>query len=283
MVGDPDPDVFADLDPQRVGRARMLELSEMVTKHVSDRAYNWAIVAYPNEGWASTVFGEPDVDRLWDEVAKATRLYEDDPVRAWWDHMKTLNERARQMNEKGFEALRFAGGGTDLTVGLNPGSIWMSADFETSEGLRHVPNLPTEEIFTSPDLRPGVRLWLSFVSHAIVLPARGSFNDRWSYLPFFSFFAARFSFRLFLASFFSDLPPLSLEATAPPWSTSFPCHHRECAGPAEESSLGSLKSPAADPASTGGLAMELEEQGKDLPSDLARAARTVERAFRTRR
>ena len=151
VVGDPDPDLFADLDPQRTGKARMLELSELTTKHVSDRAINWAIVAYPNVGWATTVFGEPDVDRLWDAVAKATRLNESDPVGAWWAHVKELSKRADQMNERRFDALHFVGGGTDLVVGLNPGSRWMCADFETRFGLHHVPNLPTEEIFTTPN------------------------------------------------------------------------------------------------------------------------------------
>jgi aminopeptidase len=153
IVGDPEPELFTDLDPARVGKARMLELREESTKQVNERSVAWAIVACPNEGWAEAVFGEPDVDRLWDAVARATRLYEDDPVAAWWAHVDELGARADALNELDLDSLRYTGPGTDLTVGLLPGSRWMSARFETSWGQRHVPNLPTEEVFTTPDRR----------------------------------------------------------------------------------------------------------------------------------
>ena len=151
IAGAPDPDIFSGLDAARVGKARMLELSEETTKQVNDRSVAWAIVAYPNEGWAEAVFGEPDVDKLWDAVARATRLYDDDPVATWWEHMDLLAARAATLNDLGLDALRYTGAGTDLTVGLLPGSRWMSAGFETCWGQRHIPNLPTEEVFTTPD------------------------------------------------------------------------------------------------------------------------------------
>jgi aminopeptidase len=151
IAGDPEPDLFADLDPERVGNARMLDLAQRHVRMVGERLMSWVIVAYPNEGWAQTVFGEPDVDRLWEAVGKATRLYDDDPVTSWWDHVAELGKRADLLNERRFDALRYTGPGTDLTVGLNKGSIWMSANFETAWGQKHVPNLPTEEVFTTPD------------------------------------------------------------------------------------------------------------------------------------
>ncbi len=153
VMGDPEPNLFSDLDPERVGRARMLELSDLSNRQTNDRSVAWVIVAYPNEGWATEVFGEPDVDRLWDAVAKATRLYEDDPVEAWWAHVEELGRRTDVLNEERFDALRYVGPGTDLIVGLSPRSRWTSARFETSWGRRHVPNIPTEEVFTSPDFR----------------------------------------------------------------------------------------------------------------------------------
>lgn len=153
IAGDPEPDLFADLDPERVGKARMLELADRKTRAVGQRSLSWVIVAYPNEGWARTVFGEPDVERLWDAVARATRLYDDDPVRSWWDHVTELGNRARALNELHFDAIHYSGPGTDLTVGLNEKSRWMSAEFETAWGQKHVPNLPTEEVFTTPDFR----------------------------------------------------------------------------------------------------------------------------------
>ena len=152
IVGDPEPELFSGLDPHRVGKARMLELREESNKQLNERSVAWAIVACPNEGWADAVFGEPDVDRLWDAVARATRLYDEDPVASWWEHVDRLGARADALNELGLDALRYTGPGTDLTIGLLPGSRWMSAGgFETAWGQRHIPNLPTEEVFTTPD------------------------------------------------------------------------------------------------------------------------------------
>lgn len=151
IVGDPEPELFSDLDPARVGKARMLELREETTKQVNERSVAWSIVAYPNAGWADAVFGDPDVDRLWDAVARATRLYEDDPVGAWRAHVEELAARADALNALRLDALRYRGPGTDLTIGLLPGSRWMSARFETAWGQPHIPNIPTEEVFTTPD------------------------------------------------------------------------------------------------------------------------------------
>jgi aminopeptidase len=153
IVGDPEPELLADLDGARVGKTRMRELAERYVKATNQRLINWVIVAYPNEGWAQTVFGEPDVERLWGAVADATRLDEPDPIQAWRDHIDKLVERGNLMNERAFDAIRFRGPGTDLTVGLIPGARWCTALEETVDGRRHVVNMPTEEIFTSPDRR----------------------------------------------------------------------------------------------------------------------------------
>ncbi|MDQ3823870.1 MAG: aminopeptidase, partial [Actinomycetota bacterium] len=153
VTGDPEPELLSDLDGERVGKARMKDLAEENLRQTNERLVNWTIVAYPNEGWARTVFGEPDVERLWEAVAVCVRLDRDDPVAAWREHVARLAERAAGMNERRFDALRFRGPGTDLTVGLLPGSRWESADAATVWGQKHVPNIPTEEIFTTPDPR----------------------------------------------------------------------------------------------------------------------------------
>ena len=88
ITGNPEPELFADLDGGRVARARMREVSE-ASLRLSDGRCNWSIVAFPNEGWARTVFGEPDVERLWQAVATAVRLDEPDPVEAWREHIAT--------------------------------------------------------------------------------------------------------------------------------------------------------------------------------------------------
>lgn len=153
ISGDPEPDLMADLDPERVGKARMLKLSEASIRHTMERVNNWTIVAYPNEGWAQKIFGEPDVEKLWDALEFAVRLDEDDPVAAWNAHTEMLDTRAQQLNERAFDAVRFHGPGTDLTVGMIPGAKWGCALFSTAWGRKHVPNMPTEEVFTSPDFR----------------------------------------------------------------------------------------------------------------------------------
>jgi aminopeptidase len=153
ITGDPDPELLSDLDGARVGKARMVALAEENLRLLNERLVNWSIVAYPNEGWARTVFGEPDVERLWGALGKAVRLDEPDPVVAWHDHMDRLVARAAALNERRFDAIHFSGPGTDLTVGLLPVSIWMAAAFETSWGRRHIPNMPTEEVYTTPDYR----------------------------------------------------------------------------------------------------------------------------------
>jgi aminopeptidase len=153
ITGEAEPALLAGLDQRRVGAARMTEYNDYSLRVATQRRVSWVVAAYPNEGWARAVFGEPDVERLWDAVARAVRLDEPDPVEAWRQHVARLSERARLLTERRFDAIRFHGDGTDFTVGLLPGSIWESAEAETDWGLRHVPNLPTEEVYTTPDRR----------------------------------------------------------------------------------------------------------------------------------
>jgi aminopeptidase len=151
ITGNPEPELFADLDGDRVGRARMREVAEESLK-LTDGLCNWTIVAYPNEGWAETVLGEPDVERLWEAVGKAVRLDQPDPVAAWREHIARLQQRAATLNEHRFDHLRYRGPGTDLTVGLHPDGDWLAA-LDESRGIKHVANMPTEEVFTTPDAR----------------------------------------------------------------------------------------------------------------------------------
>jgi len=152
-TGDPEPELLADLDGERVGRARMTEVIEIVRTQLLERSVNWNGVAFPNPGWAEKVFGEPDLDRLWEAVAFCTRLDEPDPVQAWREHMQKLERRAEALTAMRFDALHYSGPGTDFTVGLLDDARWLSALFRTAAGIEYVPNMPTEEIFTTPDCR----------------------------------------------------------------------------------------------------------------------------------
>jgi aminopeptidase len=136
-----------------VGRADPREIRAAQLESISGRHVNWAIAAAPNGGWATQVFGEPDIERLWGAIAAATRLDADDPVAAWREHTDRLQARADALNERAFDAIRFTGPGTELEVGLLETVPWRCATLETRAGITHVPNLPTEEVFVSPNWR----------------------------------------------------------------------------------------------------------------------------------
>ena len=150
ITGDPEPELFSDLDPKRIAKARAKLVAEKILKATNDREIAWTIIGYPNAGWAEAVFGTPDVERLWEAVAIATRLDEPDPVAAWQEHIRRLRDRAALLDERRFDTIRFRGPGTDLTVGLTPESRWLTGAEESLDGIPHVVNMPTEEVFTTP-------------------------------------------------------------------------------------------------------------------------------------
>ena len=150
-LGDAEPELMADLDGKRVGRAMMQEVNEIVLQQLRENSVNWCAVGAPNEGWARQMFGEPDVERLWELVAFCMRLDEADPVTAWREHSERLEARAEALTGLRPDALRYRGPGTDLTVGLLPTSRWLGGSSETAGGITFVANMPTEEVFTAPD------------------------------------------------------------------------------------------------------------------------------------
>jgi aminopeptidase len=152
-MGRPEPQLLADLDGERVGRAIKAEIAEIVRRQYLENSVNWCGVGAPNPGWATQVFGEPDVERLWEKVSFCMRLDEPDPVAAWREQMDRLDARAAALTGLRPDALRYRGPGTDLTVGLFPTAHWGSARFRTARGIDYVANMPTEEIFTTPDPR----------------------------------------------------------------------------------------------------------------------------------
>jgi len=120
---------------------------------VSARAVNWTIVPAPTPVWAQQVFGSPDMEPLWQAIEKVIRLDRPDPVAEWRAHLARLQRIATALNDRRFESVRYRGPGTDLVVGLLPSSHWVGGDDMTSFGVNHVGNLPTDEVFTSPDCR----------------------------------------------------------------------------------------------------------------------------------
>ena len=148
------PGLFDDLDPIRAGRDRLPSIRES-GEVVSRRELNWTILPGPTVAWAKLVHPDLDEDaalaKLEEQLLHVLRLDTDDPVAAWRERADTLVSVAERLTERNFDALHYEGPGTDLTVGLLPGTQWQAARFETADGIPHMPNLPTEEVFTSPD------------------------------------------------------------------------------------------------------------------------------------
>jgi aminopeptidase len=154
LAGPTAPGLLADLDPTLVGKDRLPSLKESI-KVVNDRTTNWTICPCPTPVWAELVFpeldGEEPLERLERELLHVLRLDEEDPIGVWRARADTLVTTAERLSERRFDALHYEGPGTDLTVGLLPSSGWRAARFQTVDGIEHMPNLPTEEVFTTPD------------------------------------------------------------------------------------------------------------------------------------
>jgi aminopeptidase len=151
-----DPALLSREDPKKVGRANVASSKayrpalELITRH----EINWAIVASATPAWARLVFPDESeaiaVARLWDAIFATTRIDTPDPVAAWKQHDAQLRKRAELLNTRRFSALHFRGPGTDLRVGLADDHLWLGGGTTAGNGLACIPNMPTEEVFTTP-------------------------------------------------------------------------------------------------------------------------------------
>jgi aminopeptidase len=148
------PRAMDGVDPELIGLDALPRVPESM-KVLNDRTTNWSIVPCPTQAWATLVHPrlEPPaaLERLWNEVVHVCRLDEPDPIAAWQTRIDQLLRVAGQLDELHLDSLHFEGPGTDLTVGLLGASHWCAARFTTVDGIVHVPNIPTEEVFTTPD------------------------------------------------------------------------------------------------------------------------------------
>ena len=150
------PMLLGSEDPEKVGRANRANSKAYrpaLTKIV-DHAINWSIVPYPGASWAKVVFPDDEEDvavkKLADAIFAATRVDTPDPVAAWDAHNKRLYERREWLTGKNFASLKYSGPGTDLTLGLAEGHAWKGGGGVARNGVRCNPNMPTEEVFTTP-------------------------------------------------------------------------------------------------------------------------------------
>jgi aminopeptidase len=152
-----DPDLLQHEPSDRAGALQQATSRSVMAfrEHISRNATNWAVVAAAAAAWAAKVFPEvPAADqlqRLWTTIERLCRLDRPDPVAAWDAHLAALAARSDDLNRRRFTALKFSGPGTDLTVGLPDGHLWVSGASHSRAGIRFVPNLPTEEVFTMAD------------------------------------------------------------------------------------------------------------------------------------
>lgn len=146
------PQLFDDVPPHRMTRDVMPITPEFW--QAADRGeIAWTVIPGPSPGVARGMLGEPDTDRLWELLAPILRLDAADPEEAWRHHLAGLRARAALLDERHFTGLRFRGGGTDLTLGLLPQARWLTVESQTKWGSSVVFNMPSEEVFTTPDHR----------------------------------------------------------------------------------------------------------------------------------
>lgn len=155
IVGD-DPMLLAEEDAEKVGRANKANSIAYTParERITGFDINWNIVAWPGTAWARRVFPDLPVDeavaRLADAIFAASRVDADDAVARWEAHNAVLRERSDWLNGQNFHALHFTAPGTDLTVGLADGHEWMGGASTAKNGITCNPNIPTEEVFTTP-------------------------------------------------------------------------------------------------------------------------------------
>ncbi|GBQ66488.1 aminopeptidase [Ameyamaea chiangmaiensis NBRC 103196] len=150
------PSLLAGQSADRVSRASRASarVSRAALELITNFEINWTIVAFATPAWAAQVFPDlaPDaaVGALWDAIFAASRLTGSDPVAAWAEHNAALHRRAGMLNDLRFDALHFTGPGTDLRVGLADGHDWAGGSEAAKNGVVCNPNIPTEEVFTTP-------------------------------------------------------------------------------------------------------------------------------------
>jgi len=150
------PALLSKQNPEHVSRANRAKsiayrpALELITRH----EINWTIVSAATPAWAAAVFpklpAEQALAKLWDAIFAASRADLNDPVAAWKKHDDKLHIWADRMNARRYSALHFKGPGTDLKVGLADDHLWLGGGTTAGNGNYCIPNMPTEEVFTTP-------------------------------------------------------------------------------------------------------------------------------------
>jgi len=151
-----DPDLLKGVPQQRIVNHQKTYGTAMAKyrQYAQSNKFSWCVVAAPSPAWAAKVFPDvpasEQVDKLWEAIYRTVRADRDDPVAAWREHIRSLNQKSDYLNAQQFRKLHYIAPGTDLTIELPEGHLWVAADSVNEAGTPFVANMPTEEVFTAP-------------------------------------------------------------------------------------------------------------------------------------
>ena len=153
-ISSADPELLAGVSPDLIATYRKAIMQKMEPLRKYQNSTNWCVVSTASPAWAKKVFPNLPVqeaqEKLWAEIFASCRIHADDPVAAWNKHIADLKKYRTYLNEQHFTALHYQAPGTDLTIGLPEKHLWQGAQAEFKNGITGIPNLPTEEVFTTP-------------------------------------------------------------------------------------------------------------------------------------
>ncbi|AZB42663.1 aminopeptidase [Bacillus sp. FJAT-42376] len=150
------PDLLKGVDSKRISAANKAagQALDRYRQYVQSDKMSWCVIAAPSADWALKVFPDSSeteaVEKLWDAIFKAVRVYEEDPVQAWIEHNASLHKKVDYLNSKKYKALHYKAKGTDLTIELHEKHQWVGAGSVNEQGAEFMANMPTEEVFTVP-------------------------------------------------------------------------------------------------------------------------------------
>jgi aminopeptidase len=153
-IASTDPDLLAGISPDLIAANRKAISQKFEPLRKYENYSNWCVVATASPAWAKKVFPDLSVkeaqEKLWEEIFATCRINASDPVAAWNKHIENLKKYRSYLNDQRFAALHYMAPGTDLTIGLPEKHLWQGAQAEFKNGITGIPNLPTEEVFTTP-------------------------------------------------------------------------------------------------------------------------------------
>ncbi|MEB6549009.1 aminopeptidase [Heyndrickxia sporothermodurans] len=150
------PDLLKGVNPKRISNFQKAagQALETYRQYIQSDKVSWTVIGVPSKAWAKKVFpdvsSEEAVEKLWDAIFKSTRVDLADPIQAWKEHDASLHKKVDYLNEKRYKKLHYTAPGTDLTVELPNGHLWVGAGSLNEQNIEFMANMPTEEVFTVP-------------------------------------------------------------------------------------------------------------------------------------